>query len=108
MSEHVRVSFAARLKNVFAPSLLTNRLCAFFAAVLLSGVASQALAQTTTATIFGTVTDPNQAAIPKATVTATDLATNFTRTVISDESGDLYDFTVTGRHLHHHRRGSRV
>lgn len=41
----------------------------------------------TTANIIGTVTDNNDAPLPGATVTAVNIATNFTRTTTSEESG---------------------
>lgn len=41
----------------------------------------------TTANIIGTVTDSNNAPLPGATVTAVNIATNFTRTTTSEESG---------------------
>jgi len=48
--------------------------------------------QTTFGRISGTVSDPTGAAIPNATVTVSNPATNFTRTVMTDESGF---YTVT-------------
>ena len=44
-------------------------------------------AQLSTATMFGTVTDPAGAAIPKASVTLTQTDTGFVRTVVTNESG---------------------
>ncbi len=45
-------------------------------------------AQNITATILGTVKDTSQAVMPKVTVTATQIATNFTRTIVTDEAGN--------------------
>ncbi len=46
-----------------------------------------AQAQTTTGTIFGTVSDSTGAVVPQVGVTATNLATNFSRTASTDASG---------------------
>ena len=46
-----------------------------------------ASAQLSTATMFGTVTDPAGAAIPKASVTLTQTDTGFARTIATNESG---------------------
>src|SRR5690348_10042654 len=43
--------------------------------------------QTTTASIAGTVTDPTQAVIPNATVTATNTSTGVVNTTKTDSSG---------------------
>jgi outer membrane receptor protein involved in Fe transport len=44
-------------------------------------------AQLSTATMYGTVTDPAGAAIPKASVTLTQTDTGFVRTVVTNETG---------------------
>jgi Carboxypeptidase regulatory-like domain len=44
-------------------------------------------AQLSTATLFGAVTDNTGAVIPNATITLTQVDTNFTRTVKSNEQG---------------------
>src|SRR5579862_1309336 len=44
-------------------------------------------AQLSTATMYGTITDPAGAAIPKASVTLTQTDTGFVRTVVTNESG---------------------
>src|SRR5438552_2820128 len=46
-----------------------------------------AWAQLSTATLFGSVTDNTGAVIPNATITLTQVDTNFTRTLKSDEQG---------------------
>jgi hypothetical protein len=57
-------------------------------AILLLGGASGALyAQDSTATILGTVTDPTGAAVPNATVTVTNTATNIADTLQTNGSG---------------------
>lgn len=48
---------------------------------------SVAQAQTTTGRISGTVTDATDAIVPNASVTASNGATNVSRTVMSDENG---------------------
>ena len=47
-----------------------------------------AWAQLSTATLFGTVTDNTGAVVPNATITLTQIDTNFTRIVKSDDQGD--------------------
>src|ERR1700723_1760506 len=63
-----------------------------------------ALAQDSTGTILGTVSDPQGAVIPSASVTATNTDTHFTRTVPSEADGSYrlpalpvgnYEVTVT-------------
>src|SRR2546422_10192681 len=56
-----------------------------FAAFLLSS--SLASAQTFTATLTGTVSDPNGAVIPGVTVTVTNAHTGVAKTVLTDDSG---------------------
>lgn len=53
-----------------------------------SGVA---MAQLTTATMVGSVTDSTGAVIPHATITVTQIDTNFTRTVTSKDDGSFRD-----------------
>ena len=72
--------------------------------LLLSGLlATPVFAQQTTGTITGRITDPQRAAVPGVTVTATNTATGFTRTVVTDTEGTyrlaalpvgLYDMTA--------------
>ncbi len=47
-----------------------------------------AIAQVTTATIVGTISDPSGSAIPNATVTARNVDTGLTRTAMSGEDGN--------------------
>src|SRR5437899_2421060 len=60
--------------------------------ILMSGLVTPASAQGT-ADIVGRVTDPGGGALPGATVTARDLATNITRTTATSGTGD-YTFTA--------------
>ena len=57
------------------------------ALLLILCLPSSLSAQTTFATITGTVTDPTGAVIPNVTVTATNVATNVSTTVKSNEAG---------------------
>jgi hypothetical protein len=52
-----------------------------------------ALGQTTRATLTGTVTDPNGAVVPGATVSVTNVATNIVTTTHTNENG-IYTFTA--------------
>ena len=67
---------------------LTIILLAIFAVFL----TTIAFAQQPTATLTGVVTDPNGAVIPNATVTATNKATNLSRTVSTNGEG-VYIFS---------------
>ena len=60
----------------------------WYVAATLCLAAMGASAQTTTATILGTVRDPSGAVIPKARVTATNQGTDFSRATNSGASGD--------------------
>src|SRR6266511_2466264 len=51
-------------------------------------VATSALAQTPTGTILGSVKDGQGAVVPGATVTATNLGTQFTRNTVTDGAGE--------------------
>jgi hypothetical protein len=59
-----------------------------FAVALLLTLAATASAQTFRGTILGTVTDPNGAVVPAATVTAKNIGTAIERTTTSDEDGN--------------------
>ena len=48
---------------------------------------SPAAAQAVTGTLLGNITDASGAAVPGATVTATELQTNTSRTTVSNETG---------------------
>src|SRR5512136_3151825 len=59
----------------------------FCASLLLLALPLAAYSQTTFATVAGTVTDPQGAVIPGATVTATNVETNISATAVSNEAG---------------------
>ena len=59
------------------------------AALLAAAAALPAYPQATSSSILGNVTDPTGAAVPNVTVTATQVDTNFTRSVQSSESGQF-------------------
>jgi hypothetical protein len=61
---------------------------AFTVAFSLATPGQQFYAQNLTATILGTVRDASDAVMPKVTVTAINVGTNFTRSVVSDDSGN--------------------
>jgi hypothetical protein len=63
-------------------SLLSSMLCLALAAAL------PVAAQTTTAELSGTVTDPSGAAIGKVKVTAANIGTGLTHEVLTDDSGN--------------------
>jgi outer membrane receptor protein involved in Fe transport len=64
---------------------------------LLLGFAGQLHAQLSTATMFGTVTDPEGAAIPSAKVTITQTDTGFVRAVVTNGDGSYRaDFLPIG------------
>ena len=65
----------------------------------LAVMVSSVTAQITTATIIGTVSDPNGAPVPAATVTAKNVDTGLTRTVTSGEDGSFrLDFLPVGNY----------
>jgi hypothetical protein len=68
--------------------------CALFSRAALLGIVLTAIcsAQLESGRVVGTVTDPNQAAVPRATVTVTNSATKEALTVTTNEQGD---YTVT-------------
>src|SRR5690349_4382584 len=91
------------LPLVFREFIIMARI--LFASVLALGLAAGSLvAQTTTASIVGTVRDASGAIVPKASIKARALATNQTREVTTDEDGNYifinlpigaYDVTVS-------------
>jgi hypothetical protein len=69
-------------------ALLMLAMCALVAMLVGTfGVPSTVYAQAVTGTLLGNVTDSSGAAVPGATVTATETQTNSSRTAISNEAG---------------------
>jgi hypothetical protein len=66
---------------------MSQNLIKLRAFLLLVLIASAALAQKTTGDIKGTVLDPGDAAVPKATVTAKDMATGNSFETLSGADG---------------------
>ena len=72
-----------------------KRSCIFLAAVLLG--CGSAWSQVTTATLYGTVTDPSGAAVPGASVILVHAETNTTTVRTADSSGEFtFDFLRVG------------
>ncbi len=71
----------------------TRKFACLFAIALVIGFAGAVRAQVTTGTISGAVTDPNGAIVQGATVTATNLETNSSRSTTSDSDGH-FAFTL--------------
>src|SRR4029079_19677437 len=78
-----------KISGIFRLSLF-RYVCGFL--ILIASGASILTAQTTFGRISGTVSDSAGAAVPNATVTVSNPATSFTRTVATDNSGF---YTVT-------------
>lgn len=74
------------------PSRKSIALSFAVAFVLVMTLASHTSAQTFRGTILGTVTDPNRAVVPDATVTAKNVGTGIERSTVSDEFGN---YTLT-------------
>src|SRR5262245_39275463 len=68
-----------------------NRLCATVAFFLFSTLLSSTFAQTSNATLGGTVSDASGALIPGATITAANTQTGIVSSVVSNEAG-AYQF----------------
>jgi hypothetical protein len=71
------------------PTPIVSRLLALFACLTLMSAVVFAQSQATTGNIEGRVLDPNEAAIPNATVTATNQATGLEKTVNTDDEGNF-------------------
>ncbi|MEO8029118.1 MAG: carboxypeptidase-like regulatory domain-containing protein, partial [Bryobacteraceae bacterium] len=67
---------------------MRNRFALFAAVIALLLAASSLIGQVSTSSIFGRVTDASGAAVPNVPVTVTNTATNFTRTVATNEEGE--------------------
>jgi Carboxypeptidase regulatory-like domain len=67
---------------------LFQKFISFLFAAFLLAAAAHAQGVGASGDITGTINDPSGAAIPKAKVTATDVAKGFTRTTLTDERGE--------------------
>ncbi len=74
-------------RTLYAPLLVALAMSAFIVTI-----PSTASAQAVTGTLLGNITDSSGAALPGATVTATDVDKNISRTVVANEAG-YYIFT---------------
>ena len=84
-----------------------SKFCLVVACIFLSAVADLAQSQATTGNIEGRVTDPNGAAVPTVTITATNQETGLAKTANTDEEGiyrilflppGKYRVTTSGAH----------
>jgi outer membrane receptor protein involved in Fe transport len=76
---------------------VSRTICFALLVVMLSVFSSAAFGQLSTATLFGTITDPAGAAIPKAKVKITQTDTGFVRTVTTNDNGSYRaDFLPIG------------
>src|SRR5689334_13406190 len=85
---------------------LTGAICqkmgiaVFAVLVVLSALSLNAVAQITTATIVGTISDPSGQAVPSVSVTARNVETGLTRTVTSDADGNYrIEFLPVGNYV---------
>jgi outer membrane receptor protein involved in Fe transport len=87
-----------KMRNLFGDKAL---LCVIWLAVFgLVIIPVTTVAQITTATIIGTVTDPNGAPVPSASVTARNADTGLQRTVSSGEDGSYrLEFLPVGNYV---------
>src|SRR5215471_19594361 len=69
-------------------ALITKR-CLLIGCILISAMAASAQSQATSGNIEGRVLDPKGAAVPGATVTATNQQTGFEKTTTSSDQGDF-------------------
>lgn len=86
------------MREVQSKSLHCIQLVAFLLALLFSGC-HWALAQVTTSSILGTVTDNGGAVIPNARISVTDVDRNLKKITTSNEVGNYrVDFLLTGNY----------
>ena len=78
----MRRSLRVPSRNLRGPSLI-----ALVLGALLMLIPTTAAAQAVTGTLLGNVTDSSGGTIPGATVTATDVDKNISRTTVTNESG---------------------
>ncbi len=63
------------------------RMCLLLVCLLSISISAFAQSQANTGNIEGRITDPNAAAVPNVTVTATNLATGLTKTAVTNDEG---------------------
>jgi hypothetical protein len=68
---------------------MVQRLVVVLVACVTFGAVRPAAAQSTTADIVGSVTDPTGAVVPGVTVTITNTATQISQVVVSDRTGNF-------------------
>lgn len=73
--------------NVLRLQRRTSLSCLAISLIFLGAEAPTASAQVLYGSIIGTVTDPTNAAVPKAKVTVTSTATGLSREIVTDEAG---------------------
>ncbi len=83
----MRRSVSVVVRTLYAPLLVALAMSAF-----IMTIPSTASAQAVTGTLLGNITDSSGAAMPGATVTATDVDKNISRSVVTNEAG-YYIFT---------------
>src|SRR5690349_25098611 len=72
---------------MFISSPRAPRLCLLFVCLLAIPISVFAQSQANTGNIEGRVTDPNAAAVPGVTVTATNVATGLSKTRVTNDEG---------------------
>src|SRR5262245_1538052 len=79
---------------------LATRIASMLAlAVSLCLIPSRASAQAVTGTLLGNITDSSGAAVPGATITATETQTNVSRSTVSNEAGHyIFSSLLNGRY----------
>jgi len=94
------------------PRMTTNPLSStwnlFLILILSVAFCATGNAQLSTATMFGTISDPAGGVIPKASVKITQTDTGFVRTVVTNDSGSYRRRLPSHRTVQGHRRSDRV
>src|SRR5882724_6718693 len=81
-----KISPSVRGKHFMSPTLFT-RFCRLAGTIAFASALAFAQSQANTGIIEGTVSDPSGKAVPKAQITITNLGTNFTRVLTTDDEG---------------------
>jgi hypothetical protein len=96
------------MRDLARNTIPTYGLQAILLVVIACLASSTLLAQVTSGTIFGSVTDQTGAIVTTAKVTVRSAATGVTREVTVSESGSFVASDLPPRQLHHYYRGSRI